>query len=971
MPILEVAINSSKAKTGADQFVHAVESMKASVKDFLELIGLGLGIREFVKTVSEYEVAITKLGLKTKTSGDELEKMSEKIIRMGTQSPVAAIGLAKLAAQIAGIGVKGSESILELTKTFVEFEVVTGLAADSTIPILRQLTMQTGQSADEVGKLANVLTALGSGSSNNKQEILSLAVEIGGLGDKFHMTSEEVLALSSSLSSVGAGGRVAMALTQTMEAIDRAIKAGGQEAALLERITGQSNATSAGMAKASGTELFIRFAEGLKRMSEEGINTTAVMDRLGVKSDIVAGTILKAGKNVDYFKDQLKVAHAQMEDQTAIEDRAAKMAQTLEERYHKLTSTFQSAMLQARQSTGIMSDLTDTLAEAIRLLTGLTDSTEEASGGAIFLARSLEAVGIAAGFIAASKLLPWVYSSIAGFVSFTTTLTLFGTSLATVLGYMALFAATAAVAFDIGDFLSQWSVANDIMDVFFKHMMVGWNYVKLAFNQTVDFMKYGWNLLIEKIKSSWIEALMLVGDGLAKIEAAFDFVGLSVGVGSEGLKKWAMGFKDVQTAEDQWAKDSQANVQNFIDGSRDIENVMKEMAAQNKKLANESLLDVTLKNLAKAKDAIKGFWDFDKPKGMFDGMDPQMMDYLIDEMNRAAEAAKGLFDEFSDADITYFQDWMKGATKSLEDFDSKAQEARNSIYDLFIQSRQELGMIGMTNDQKEKNRILIDLETRARDAQITDMDVFIEQMEKEIGLYQKRTENVEKLDAALGKEIDKLLQARRLEAMAYDIGAAFGRTFEDMVIDAKSASEAMIALGKDIERAILRKLVTDQIVNAVGSGLTGLFGLAGGLFNSNPGVTQPAQGPMAFSAMGNVFGPGGITPFARGGVVSSPTMFGFSGGTGLMGEAGPEAVMPLKRGPDGTLGIKASGNVNVIIHNNSGQPATAQERDNGSGGKDIHVLIGEAAARDVRGGGALSQAIQQKFGLRNPGVNRG
>ena len=64
---------------------------------------------------------------------------------------------------------------------------------------------------------------------------------------------------------------------------------------------------------------------------------------------------------------------------------------------------------------------------------------------------------------------------------------------------------------------------------------------------------------------------------------------------------------------------------------------------------------------------------------------------------------------------------------------------------------------------------------------------------------------------------------------------------------------------------------------------------------------------------------GGVQMFADGGVVSSPTAFGMAGGkTGLMGEAGPEAIMPLKRGADGKLGVAMSGggSQNTVVHNN-------------------------------------------------------
>jgi phage-related minor tail protein len=57
-------------------------------------------------------------------------------------------------------------------------------------------------------------------------------------------------------------------------------------------------------------------------------------------------------------------------------------------------------------------------------------------------------------------------------------------------------------------------------------------------------------------------------------------------------------------------------------------------------------------------------------------------------------------------------------------------------------------------------------------------------------------------------------------------------------------------------------------------------------------------------ANGGVFQGGRVKAFAKGGVVDSPTMFPMKGATGLMGEAGPEAIIPLKRGRDGSLGVQ-------------------------------------------------------------------
>lgn len=60
-----------------------------------------------------------------------------------------------------------------------------------------------------------------------------------------------------------------------------------------------------------------------------------------------------------------------------------------------------------------------------------------------------------------------------------------------------------------------------------------------------------------------------------------------------------------------------------------------------------------------------------------------------------------------------------------------------------------------------------------------------------------------------------------------------------------------------------------------------------------------------------------ITPFSSGGVIGAPSYFPRSGGLGLAGEAGPEAIMPLSRGPDGRLGIAGGGaaaSANITVH---------------------------------------------------------
>jgi phage-related minor tail protein len=100
-------------------------------------------------------------------------------------------------------------------------------------------------------------------------------------------------------------------------------------------------------------------------------------------------------------------------------------------------------------------------------------------------------------------------------------------------------------------------------------------------------------------------------------------------------------------------------------------------------------------------------------------------------------------------------------------------------------------------------------------------------------------------------------------------------------------------------------------------------------------------------------------------IVNQPTLFKFARGTGLMGEAGPEAIMPLKRDSQGNLGVSGGGQkTEVVINNYSNQPATTQETTDSRGNRKIEVVIGEMTAGEFQRSGSTSQrAMRSTFGL--------
>ena len=111
------------------------------------------------------------------------------------------------------------------------------------------------------------------------------------------------------------------------------------------------------------------------------------------------------------------------------------------------------------------------------------------------------------------------------------------------------------------------------------------------------------------------------------------------------------------------------------------------------------------------------------------------------------------------------------------------------------------------------------------------------------------------------------------------------------------------------------------------------------------------------SANGNVFANNKIVPFAYGGVVNKPTLFPMANGMGLMGEAGPEAVMPLRRGRGGRLGVEASGSgattVNVSV-DASGSSVQGDSAQSAQLGKAIGLAVQTEILKQKRPGGLLA-----------------
>ena len=126
------------------------------------------------------------------------------------------------------------------------------------------------------------------------------------------------------------------------------------------------------------------------------------------------------------------------------------------------------------------------------------------------------------------------------------------------------------------------------------------------------------------------------------------------------------------------------------------------------------------------------------------------------------------------------------------------------------------------------------------------------------------------------------------------------------------------------------------------------------------------------TAMGAAYS-GGIKRYAMGGtftnqIVNQPTLFKAANGLGVMGEAGPEAIMPLQRDSRGRLGVSGGGNdVSVVVNNYGKERAEVKESTDGRGNRRIEVVVGEMVAGEMtRVGSPLQQTFTNNYGLAMP-----
>lgn len=158
-------------------------------------------------------------------------------------------------------------------------------------------------------------------------------------------------------------------------------------------------------------------------------------------------------------------------------------------------------------------------------------------------------------------------------------------------------------------------------------------------------------------------------------------------------------------------------------------------------------------------------------------------------------------------------------------------------------------------------------------------------------------EGTEVMTASFRDEVEEMTKTMAVASkqtgdLSRSVGTSLKSAFGSLIVDGDRLSTVMGKLGSSIAGKAFSNALT-PVTNALGGAVT-------------TGVNSLVSGFMPFKD-GGALSSGRVRAFATGGIVGQPTFFPMRGGAGLMGEAGPEAIIPLARGSDGKLGVRSAG----------------------------------------------------------------
>ncbi len=361
-----------------ERYADTMATLQAADKVLDVLHTIGDGMTAAAESSIEFESAFT--GVKKTVDGtpEQLAAISDEIKRMAAETGVSTTTIAAVAENAGQLGV-ATENIASFTRTMLDLGESTNLTADEAAVAIARLTNIMGSGEDATSRLGSSLVALGNNFATTESEILEMATRLASAGKLAGMSEAQILALATAMSSVGieaeAGGT---AMTQTLNAIDRAASSGGNTLETFARVAGMSaeEFTTAWRTDAAGA--LTAFIQGLSALSAQGGSVTAILDELGLSGIRQSNMLRSLALASDMMTDALETSNSAWAENVALANEANAVYGNTEHRISAARESINNLGIAIGDAFGPQisggADMVNDLAQA------LTDAAETAPG---------------------------------------------------------------------------------------------------------------------------------------------------------------------------------------------------------------------------------------------------------------------------------------------------------------------------------------------------------------------------------------------------------------------------------------------------------------------------------------------------------------------------------------------------------------------------------------------------------------
>lgn len=318
-----------KVKSIRDEIAGLSTSGQAAARDVgraLTVVGIAVGVVAglTVKAAKDWETAWTGVTKTVDGTSDEMAQLEGDLRGLTKILPATHEEIAAVAEAAGQLGVQ-RENVAAFTKTMIDLGETTNLSADEAATSLAQFMNIFQTAPEDVGRLGAAVVALGNDGASTERDIVQMSQRLAGAAKVIGLTEGETLGLANALASVGieaeAGGS---AVSNIMIDIANAVSENGDDLKQWAKVAGVSADEFAQRFRTKPAEALNLVIQGMGRLQKSGGDVFGTLQALGQTDVRVTRALLNLAGAGNLLADSLELGNQAWEDNTALQDEAAK-----------------------------------------------------------------------------------------------------------------------------------------------------------------------------------------------------------------------------------------------------------------------------------------------------------------------------------------------------------------------------------------------------------------------------------------------------------------------------------------------------------------------------------------------------------------------------------------------------------------------------------------------------------------------